>query len=89
MKSAYELALSKLEKSSPTVKLTAEQKARIADIDSLHRSRIAEKRLMLESEIEKNAGQPAEQEMLKRQLASEITRLEEESESKKEEVRRG
>ncbi len=34
MKSAYELAMERLEKGAPTIKLTDDQKAQIAEIDS-------------------------------------------------------
>ena len=43
MKSAYELAMERLEQKAPTKKLTDEQKARIAEINSLYGSKIAEK----------------------------------------------
>ena len=87
MKSAYEIALSKLEEATPTVHLTDEQKARLADVDSLYRSKIAEKRLLLEDEMRKLGENSVEQELLQRQLKSEVARLEEECETKKELVR--
>lgn len=34
MKSSYELAMERLNKQAPSVKLTAEQKAKLADLDS-------------------------------------------------------
>lgn len=87
MKSAYEIAMSRLEASEPTTKLTEKQRSEIAEIDSLYRSKIAERRVFLEGEIAKAADQPGEAEMLRKQIASEVARLEEESESKKERVR--
>jgi hypothetical protein len=87
MKSAYEIAMSRLEASAPTVKLSDSQKAELAEIDSLYESRVAERRVFLEGEIRK-AG-PGEADDLRRQLASEIARLEEEREVKKEKVREG
>ncbi len=87
MKSAYEIAMSRLEASEPTTKLTEKQRADIAEIDNLYRSKIAERRVFLEGEIAKVQGQPGEAEMLRKQLASEIARLEEESETKKDRVR--
>ena len=56
MKSAYELAMERLEKSAPTVTLTDEQKAQIAEIDSTYKARIAEKELFLQGKI-REAGQ--------------------------------
>ena len=51
MKSAYELAMERLEKNAPTVSLTDEQKAQIAEIDSSYRAKIAEKELFLKDQI--------------------------------------
>ena len=53
MKSAYELAMERLEKKEPTKKLTEKQKARIAEINSLYGSKIAEKETFLQGEIMK------------------------------------
>jgi hypothetical protein len=91
MKSAYDLAMERLEKQSPSVKLTDEQRAQLSEVDSLYKSRIAEKELLLNDQIrrEQAAGQPAEVENLQKQLASEIRRLTEECESKKERIRQG
>jgi hypothetical protein len=89
MKSAYELAMERLEAKSPTQKLTDTQRAEIAEIDSLFQSKIAERRLLIDSEITNSNGNPMEIEALKKQLSSEIRRLEEEAESRKERVRTG
>lgn len=89
MKSAYELAMERLEKEAPTVKLSDAQRAEIAEIESLTKSRIAEKEVFLNDQINKAraAGQYGEIAALERQLASEIRRLQEEGEEKKERVR--
>jgi len=91
MKSAYDLAMERLEKQSPTVKLTDEQRSQLAEIESLYKSRIAEKELLLNDLIrrERAAGKASEVENLQKQLASEMRRLTEECESKKERVRQG
>jgi hypothetical protein len=91
MKSAYDLAMERLEKQSPTVKLTEEQRSQLAEIDSLYKSRIAEKELLLNDLIrrEQAAGKASEVESLQKQLASEIRRLSEECETKKERIRQG
>lgn len=81
MKSAYEIAMSRLEAKEPTVKLSDEKKAELAEIDSLYESRIAERKVFLEGEIRK--ADPITAEDLRRQLASELSRLEEEREEKK------
>jgi hypothetical protein len=89
MKSAYELAMERLAKDQPTVKLTDEQKKQFAEIDSTFRSRIAEKELFLKGEIQKaqSAGKFEEVESLEKQLASDIKRLQEDCEAKKEKLR--
>lgn len=91
MKSAYELAMERLEKSAPTVKLSDEQKAQIAEIDSISKAKIAEKELFLKGKIEAAglSGSFAEFEELEKQLASEIRRLQEDCEEKKTKLRDG
>lgn len=89
MKSAYELAMERLQKSQPSVVLTEEQKKQLAEIDSTFKARIAERELLLRSEIEKakNAGKFDEIEALEKQLTAEARRLEAECEAKKEKLR--
>src|SRR5213593_789197 len=89
MKSAYELAMERLEKSSPSLSLTEDQKKEIAEVDSVYRAKIAEKELFLKGQIRKaqGAGKFDEAESLEKQLASEIRRLQEECEAKKEKLR--
>lgn len=87
MKSAFELAMSRLEKQAPTQKLSEEMKAQLAEIDSEINAKIAEKKVFLEGEIAKAAGDSLGQDELRRQLASEIARLEEKREDKKAKVR--
>jgi len=91
MKSAYELAMERLEKNAPSQKLTDVQKAEIAEIESLCRSKIAERELFLRGEIEKNqaAGQLDEVVKIEEQLARDVRRLSSEAEEKKERVRAG
>lgn len=89
MKSAYELAMERLQKQSPSTPLTEEQKAQLAEIDSLYRSKMAEKELLLKEQIrrEEQAGAADEIERLKQQLSSELRRLQEECDQKKEKIR--
>ena len=89
MKSAYELAMERLEKGAPTVKLSDEQKAQIAEIDSTYKARIAEKELFLQGKIREAglSGAFEEFEKLEKQLAMEIRRLQEDWEEKKEKLR--
>ncbi len=85
MKSAYEIAMERLEKSAPTPKLTEDQKTRIAEINSLYGSRIAEKETFLQGEIakEKLRGDLAAAAEIQDQLTREIRRLHAEWEEKK------
>jgi hypothetical protein len=89
MKSAYELAMERLEKNSPSVSLTEDQKKEIADVDSMYRAKIAEKELFLKDQIRKAqaAGKLEDVESLEKQFSSEIRRLQEECEAKKEKLR--
>ncbi|PYJ69688.1 MAG: hypothetical protein DME76_08170 [Verrucomicrobia bacterium] len=89
MKSAYELAMERLEKTSPSLPLTEDQKKELAEIDSKYRAKIAEKELFLKDQIRKAqaAGNLEEMESLQKQLASEIRRLQEECEARKEKLR--
>jgi hypothetical protein len=85
MKSAYELAMSRLEKTSPAVALTNEQKTRLAEVDREIDAKIAEKKIFLEEQLTKAAFQ--EQDEIRRQLASELARLEEKREREKNKIR--
>ena len=89
MKSAYELAMERLEKASPSISLTEDQKKEIAEVDSVCRAKIAEKELFLKDQIRKarNAGNLEEAEPLEKQLVLEIRRLQEDCETKKEKLR--
>jgi len=89
MKSAYELAMERLEKAAPSISLTEEQKNEIAEVDSVYRAKIAEKELFLKNQISKaqNADKLDEVESLEKQLESEIQRLQEECEATKEKLR--
>jgi uncharacterized protein YydD (DUF2326 family) len=89
MKSAYELAMERLEKASPSISLTGEQKKEIAEVDSVYRAKIAEREVFLKDQISKAqiAGNLEEAQSLEKQLASEMRRLQEECEGKKEKLR--
>ncbi len=89
MKSAYELAMERLEKQSPTVKITPKQKAELAEIDSTFRAKIAERELFLNDQIEKAKATQSFGEMLEleQQLARDVRRLNQDCEAKKEKVR--
>ena len=89
MKSAYELAMERLEKAAPTQKLTEAQKTAIAEIDSVARAKIAEREVFLRGEIKKSqaAGKLEEVAELEGQLARDLRRISQEAEEKKEKIR--
>ncbi len=92
MKSAYELAMERLAKSEPAARqLNAEQKQRLAEIDRVYQGRIAEREIFLKQQLDAAlAGQQFDEaDKLRRQIANERARLEEEREDEKERVRRG
>jgi len=81
--------MERLAKDQPTVTLTDDQKKQLAEIDSQFKARIAEKELFLKGEIAKaqSAGKFDEIESLEKQLRLEISRLQEDCETKKEKLR--
>jgi len=89
MKSAYELAMERLEKASPSTPLTEDQKKQIAEVDSVYRAKIAEREVFLKDQIRKaqTTGKLEEAQSIEKQLASEMRRLQEECEAKKEKLR--
>jgi hypothetical protein len=91
MKSAYELAMERLAKADPAAAaLTPEQKARLAEIDRVYQGKLAEREIFLKQQLNAAlADQNLEEaEKVRKQIASEKTRLEEEREDEKERVRR-
>src|SRR2546430_161375 len=89
MKSAYELAMERLAKNQPIVTLSDDQKKQLAEVDSIFKARIAEKELFLKGEIQKAqaSGKFEDVESLEKQLTTEIRRLQEDCEAKKEKLR--
>ncbi|MBP7481290.1 MAG: hypothetical protein KA788_02025 [Lacunisphaera sp.] len=92
MKSAYELAMERLDKSTPaTAPLTRAQKARLAEIDRVFQGKIAEREIFLQQQLAAalTAQKFDEADQVRKQIAGEKVRLEEEREAEKEQVRRG
>lgn len=92
MKSAYELAMERLDKSGPAAPpLTPEQKARLAEIDRVYQSKIAEREIFLRQQVDiaLAAQKFDETDKIRKQMTGEKARLEEEREEEKERVRRG
>lgn len=91
MKSAYELAMERLSKSTPTKKLTPEQKAQLAELDSVYAAKIASRDIFLKGELAKAqaGGDEEAYAQIQKQHASERRALQEELEEKKEKLRQG
>jgi hypothetical protein len=91
MKSSYELAMERLNKTAPTVKLTAAQKKQLAELDSKYAAKIAGREIALQDEIAKTsaAGNFEKIETLRQQLNGERKKLQAELEKKKDGVRQG
>lgn len=91
MKSAYELAMERLQKQAPSQTLNERQKAELADIESLYKSRLAQLEISMGDEIQEaeSVGDYALAEELRGRLGSQRQRIEDEKEERKESVRRG
>lgn len=91
MKSSYELAMERLNKASPTVKLTAAQKKELAELDSIYAAKIAERELAMKADMDKAAAASEfeKMEQIQRQLSDDRKKLQTELEEKKERVRHG
>ena len=89
MKTAYELAMERLSKASPGVKLNDEQKRQIAELESKCAAKIAERELFLQGEIVKavDKGDAEAIAQLEKQLISDRKSLRADFEEKKEKVR--
>ncbi|MBA4147877.1 MAG: hypothetical protein H0X66_07145 [Verrucomicrobia bacterium] len=91
MKSAYELAMERLNKSAPTVKLTEKQKKQLSDLDSKYQAKIAQREIAIKGEIAtaQSAGDWAKAEELQQQLVIERKNLQSDLEEKKDKLRKG
>ena len=89
MKSAFELAMERLEKEAPTRELTDEQRGKLAELSKVYEAKIADRVVFLNGEMEKAeaAGEFEQVDQLNKQLASERKVLEEELEQKKNGIR--
>ncbi len=91
MKSAYELAMERLAKADPAANkpLSAEQKARLAEIDRVYQGKQAEREIFLKKQLNDALakGDADEADKIRQQLASEKARIEEERDAEKDRVR--
>jgi len=93
MKSAYELAMERLNAAEPerAKPLTGEQKTALAGIDARYKAKIAEREIFLRKALAETLerGETDEAEKIRAQMTSERARLEEEREAEKDRVRSG
>jgi hypothetical protein len=91
MKSAYELAMERLNKSTPLAKVTDEQKKELAELDSTYAAKLADREIFLKGEMAKAAGKGDWDAMqqFQDQLVRERKSIAAELEEKKEAVRKG
>jgi hypothetical protein len=87
MKTAYELAMERLNKTAPAKKMSETQKQELAELDSKYAAKIAEREIALKDEIAKAAGDFEKMETLQQQLLAERKKLQAELDEKKEQVR--
>jgi len=91
MKSAYELAMERLNASDPksSKSISAEKKEQLAAIDRVYQGKIAEREIFLHQKLNEalSEGNADEADNIRQQMASEKVRLDEERESEKDHVR--
>jgi hypothetical protein len=88
MKSSYELAMERMG-GGDDKPLSDEQKAKIAEIDSKYKAKIAERKIFLEKSLSDAQAQGNEEEieLVRRQLNDEVADLEAKSEAEKDKIR--
>jgi hypothetical protein len=91
MKTAYELAMERLNKTAPVAKTSEKQKKELAELDSKYAAKVAEREIFLKGELEKAAAKNDFEayQQLEKQMISERKSLHTELEEKKEKVRSG
>ena len=91
MKTASELAMERLNRAAPAVKLTAEQKKQLAELDAKYAATIAGREISMQGEMAKVAesGDTEKAEVVRQQWMKERQSLLAELEEKKERVRQG
>jgi len=91
MKSAYELAMERLEREDPdaATPLTDAQKAELAKIEKRFKAKKAERKVFLDQQLAKARAEGDREgvQQLERQITDELARLDEEKEAEKDRVR--
>ena len=88
MKSSYELAMERLNKTPPVAKLSAEQKKEIAELESKAKAKTAEREIALKDAITaaSEAGDFEKVDQLKEQLIKERKAIQADLEEKKDRI---
>ncbi len=93
MKSAYELAMERLnsEDSEVSKPLTGKQRQQLADISTRYKAKMAERDIFLQKQLRdaEASGNFQESEQIRKQMALEKERLEVDMEAKKDKIRQG
>jgi hypothetical protein len=91
MKSSFELAMERLNKSAPTAKLTDEQKQQIAELEAKYKAKIAEREIFLKDNLAAAAakGDAEAYVQLEKQMVSDRKSFQAELEEKKDALRQG
>jgi len=79
--------MERLNKATPTVKLSDSQKKEITDLESEYAAKIAAREISLKGEMARVAEDPEQEGALREQLATERRKLQSELEEKKERIR--
>ena len=89
MKSAYELAMERLNRDSPIKKLSDAQKTKLAELDSIYAAKIAEREIALTNDIRaaEIKGDIEAAEQARRILVAERAKLQAELETQKDRIR--
>lgn len=89
MKTSYELAMERFGQSTPMVKLTNQQKQRLAELDAEYRAKVADREIFLQGKTAKAQAEGDFEaiEQLEKQLSSDRKSLLAELEEKKEQIR--
>jgi hypothetical protein len=91
MKSSFELAMERLNKFAPTVKLNTAQTAKMAELEAKAKAKSAEREIASRDEVAQAAaaGEYEKVESLQQQLVSDRKKIQADLEEKKEAVRSG
>ncbi|MFP6584073.1 MAG: hypothetical protein VCD00_16155 [Candidatus Hydrogenedentota bacterium] len=84
MKSAYEKAMERLAKESPSRTLSDEEKTEIAELDKKMDAQVAEAKLSFDAKMA--VANPVEAEVMHQELVAEVARIEEKREADKDAI---